>query len=143
MISSTEAISLSQERPILYYDGVCHLCNYWVRRISHDEHGQQYLFVALQSSSGQEMLEYLSLPTDIYQSVILVYLGQIYQRSDVPIMIADTLDGKWKLLKLLKIIPKTLRDWGYELVARYRYQWFGQSETCELPPMDQRDQFII
>lgn len=30
----------------------------------------------------------------------------------------------------------------YRLVARHRYQWFGRSETCLLPPADYAQRFL-
>ena len=53
------------------------------------------------------------------------------------------LGGLWRALGwLLRLIPRPLREFGYSIIARYRYSIFGRYETCPLPTVAQRNQFI-
>lgn len=49
-------------------------------------------------------------------------------------MVLSLLGGGWKVLaRLGRLIPRSLRDGAYDLIARNRYRWFGTSETCGVP----------
>lgn len=49
----------------------------------------------------------------------------------------------WRVAGLvLHVVPRVLRDWGYRVVARHRYRFFGRYETCPLPGEDTRDRFL-
>jgi predicted DCC family thiol-disulfide oxidoreductase YuxK len=50
--------------------------------------------------------------------------------------------GPWKLMGLMRIFPRALRDWGYDLVARNRYRWFGRVDECMVPTAELRARFI-
>ena len=67
---------------------------------------------------------------------------RIFTRSDAVLTILDELGGGWKLVAMLRIVPRPVRDAVYRLVARYRYRWFGRFETCQLPAPEQRARFL-
>jgi predicted DCC family thiol-disulfide oxidoreductase YuxK len=50
--------------------------------------------------------------------------------------------GIWKLAKVGKVFPRSLRDWSYDLVAKNRYRVFGKYETCMLPEPRHRKKFL-
>jgi predicted DCC family thiol-disulfide oxidoreductase YuxK len=43
---------------------------------------------------------------------------------------------------LLRFLPRWIRNWGYNLVARYRYRIFGKYDSCPLPEAADRDRFL-
>ncbi|MEY3600791.1 MAG: hypothetical protein RL169_34 [Armatimonadota bacterium] len=43
---------------------------------------------------------------------------------------------------MLALIPKPVRDYGYRIVARNRYKWFGHKETCLMPTPALKARFI-
>src|SRR5262245_14195540 len=65
-----------------------------------------------------------------------------FTRSDAALRVAQHLAGGWTLLRVLSLIPKPMRDWGYTVMARHRYQWFGRRETCMIPSRDILDRFL-
>ncbi len=136
-----EIYSISDENPILFYDGVCNLCNGFVQMvIKHDEHGK-IKYCALQDPSGVNIREYLNQKHDI-STAIGMYKKQIFTHSDVLFMIARVLKGKWIILRPFQWIPKSIRDRIYNWVAKNRYKWFGQKDSCPVPDIKIKNRFI-
>jgi len=51
--------------------------------------------------------------------------------------------GLWRFAGLLLgLVPRTVRDWGYGLIARNRYRMFGRYDTCPAPGEDVRGRFL-
>lgn len=100
--------------------------------IRHDPK-EYFRFASLQSEMGQNLLKAHGLPTQHFNSVLLVENGKLYTRSTAALRIVRHLSGGWSWLYALVIVPKFLRDPLYDLVSRNRYRWFGQQESCMLP----------
>ena len=59
---------------------------------------------------------------------------RLASRSDAVISVLRLIGGSWTIAAaLLRIIPRSIRDWGYGIIARNRYRIFGKSESCPLP----------
>ena len=82
------------------------------------------------------------LPTDEFDTMILVEKGRAYARSTAALRIARRLGGWWPLLTVLLAVPPFLRDAAYSVLAGNRYRWFGRSETCRVPTPEIRDRFL-
>jgi predicted DCC family thiol-disulfide oxidoreductase YuxK len=129
---------------ILLYDGVCGFCNKSVQTIiAHDKKGL-LKFAPLQSKLGQEIVTRHQLK-DI-DSVIFVEQGSgtesVSIRSNAALHVAGYLGGWWKLLLVFYILPRPLRDFCYELFAKYRYRLFGKYDSCMLPSPEVRSRFL-
>ena len=126
----------------MLFDGVCNLCNGAVDFIlRHDRHSR-FVFASLQSEAGQELLNLYQLPTDHYDSMVLLKDGKLYQRSSAALEIARDLPGAWQLLTTFKVVPVPVRDAVYNFIARNRYRFFGKNETCRLPSPAERARFL-
>jgi predicted DCC family thiol-disulfide oxidoreductase YuxK len=66
----------------------------------------------------------------------------MHTRSDAALRIVMRLGGAWKLAAVLLLVPRFLRDGVYTWVARNRYQWFGEHESCRLPSPEERRWFL-
>lgn len=127
---------------IILFDGVCNLCNNFVQLvIKHDQRGR-FKFASLQSNTAQELLKSMPAAKRNLDTVVLVENGQYYQQSTAALRILRYLDGGWPLLYGLIILPPFIRDWGYALVAKNRYRWFGQRESCMLPTPELKSRFL-
>ena len=104
------------------YDGECALCNSQVRFISRRDRRKSFRFVPLQSEEGRAMLRDAGLPSDELDTVVYAKGGEHLVRSSAVLEIAGDLGGTWRLLRAAKIIPVTLRDFFYRLVARNRHR---------------------
>lgn len=128
--------------PVIFFDGVCGLCNAWVDFVLARDTRHRFRFGPLQ---GETAREWLKLPPDAaLDSVTLVDTGGTYRKSAAVSRILIGLGGLWFLCGwLLWLIPRPLRDWGYDFVARRRYRWFGKKETCRLPTPAERERFVL
>jgi predicted DCC family thiol-disulfide oxidoreductase YuxK len=130
------------DRPIIIFDGHCVLCSGFAHFIlRHDERGT-FRLMAGQSSLGQALYRHLGLdPTD-FETSILLHQGRAWYKSQGAIRIFQLLGLPWSASVLLKVVPRALMDWLYNLVARNRLRWFGRQEQCFLAEPGQRDRFL-
>lgn len=128
--------------PIVFYDGKCGLCNRAVRFIlRHDKKGKIH-FATLQSELGQRAQNAVARLRNPSDSVILFEDEKYYTESAAALRIAARLDGPWRWLRFLKIVPSVLRNAVYRFIAKHRYQWFGRNEACMLPTPELQQRFI-
>lgn len=127
--------------PILFFDGVCGLCNRFVDFIlRHDRNGALRL-APLQGETAEALLE--AGDRESVSSVILRVGDRNFRRSAAVVRVLWRLGLFWKPVGvLLWLVPLPLRDLGYKLVARYRYRLFGKKETCRLPTPEERDRLL-
>ena len=129
------------QRPILFFDGECNLCNRAVQYVIRHDKKEQFLFGPLQSGAGKELLEVM--PGNAPDSMILYYRGMYYTRSNAALHTARLLGGWRSWLYALTVLPCSLRDPFYNLIARNRYNWFGKSDTCMVPTKELEARFLL
>jgi predicted DCC family thiol-disulfide oxidoreductase YuxK len=128
--------------PLILFDGVCNLCNAWVRFVVRCDPIGVFRFAAQQSPSGQVIIEDHVRGVVALSSVILIEGNAIYTESDAVIQIIARLSPPWSWIAFLRIIPRPVRDACYRFIVRHRYQWFGRTEACQIPSADIRSRFI-
>jgi predicted DCC family thiol-disulfide oxidoreductase YuxK len=137
-----EAQAAGDGDAIIVFDGVCVLCNGWVRfLLRHDRNGR-YRFAAMQSAAGRELLAAHGLDPNNPSSLLLIEGGRAYADTDAIRRVLAGLGGAWRIAQLTVLIPRGLRDPLYRHVARNRYRWFGRREACLLPPAEERERFL-
>lgn len=124
----------------MLYDGVCGLCNRSVQWILTHDNKEQFRFATLQGEMAEQWLK--KLPTEVEESVVLVYRNQIYTASSAAFKIAKLLGGWPRLLAVFSVLPQRLTDRVYKWIARNRYRWFGKFDTCPLPNEKVRSRFL-
>ena len=130
------------EQPIILFDGVCHLCDRSVQFVLARDPQEQFCFAALQSDIGRQLLEKAAPEAMGLNSVVLIVDGVAYLKSDAALRIAARLSGAWPLLRVFLLVPRPVRDWAYDWVARNRYRWFGRSAACWVPAPKWRRRFL-
>lgn len=138
-----DVLALSHAHPLVLFDGVCGLCNRTVDFIIARDPAAHFRFVPCQSRAGTMLLGHLGLPTDSYDSFVLVDAGVPYLRSDGYIRICRQLSGRARLGACLRFLPRSLRDSGYDMVASRRHRLFGRHETCRVPTQEEAGRFIL
>lgn len=121
------------EGPILLFDGVCNLCNGSVRFVLKRNKKGNIRFASLQSEFAKKTLSQTDLPTDYLNSLVLIENGKTYVKSDAALRLSKHLNGIWRIGSVFLIVPKFIRNAVYDLIARFRYSWFGKRETCWIP----------
>jgi len=136
-----------ESNPIVLYDGVCGLCNGLVQfLLSRDSH-DRLRYASLQSEFASPVLKrHGADPHDLDTVYVVIDHDQpgerLLDRSNAILYLAEQIGGIWKLATVGRVIPKSLRDALYKLVATNRYRMFGKYETCMLPDPHQRAKFI-
>lgn len=129
------------DQNIVFFDGVCHLCNGFVDAlITRDARHRRFRFAPLQGETARQLLsegDRRSLETIIYFNQ-----GRIFRRSAAILKILTSLGGAYRLLGLAWIIPPPLRDGLYTWIARNRYNWFGEREFCRLPLPEEKSYLL-
>lgn len=130
------------EDRVILFDGVCKLCNGWALFIiKHDRH-RRFKLCSVQSTEGRAMLQWCDLPTDTFETMVLVENGVAYKQSDAFLKLMSELPRPWHYVALLKVFPRRIRNWLYNRIALNRYRLFGRYDRCAIPDKDSLDRFI-
>lgn len=127
---------------ILLFDGICNLCNRSVQFIIRNDPDALFKFATLQSAKGQALLQKYHLVNNSSETVVYLTEEKVYVKSTAALQVLKTLGWPWKILYVCIIIPKPVRDFVYDLVARWRYRFFGKRNTCMVPTMEIQNRFI-
>lgn len=128
--------------PILYFDGVCNLCNSVVQYIIRHDKDAVFRFASLQSKAGEKVRAEVQSGSEELSSVILFYKGRYYTKSDAALKVARILGGWRILLQAGYILPRFMRDAIYDAVAKRRYKWFGRKDECMIPAPELKARFL-
>ncbi|MFP8893388.1 MULTISPECIES: thiol-disulfide oxidoreductase DCC family protein [Chryseobacterium] len=130
-----------ENKHIVFFDGDCGVCNFWVQWILERDNKDQFMFASLQSDFGQQFLSERGLETNVFNTMYLWKPGRFYLiKSRAVLEIANLLGGIYKLSFIGKIVPAFLRDKAYDLISRNRMKLANQK--CYLPDLHQKKKFI-
>lgn len=137
----------AKAKAIVLYDGVCGLCNRAVQFLLKRDRHDRFQFASLQSNVAARVLQRHGANN---QSLDTVYAVLNYEepgevllaKGDAFLFFAKSIGGVWSLARIGRVIPRPVRNWLYDFVARHRYQVFGKSESCMLPDPKQRHKFL-
>jgi predicted DCC family thiol-disulfide oxidoreductase YuxK len=132
----------SPDAPLILIDGVCNLCNAIVRFILRHERAPVARFASLQSDLGRRTLEQFGLPTDDLDTFVLIENGQAYIKSTGACRATRLLKAPWSWARVLRFIPRPIRDWAYDRIANNRYRMFGRQDQCRIASPEERHRFI-
>jgi predicted DCC family thiol-disulfide oxidoreductase YuxK len=127
---------------IVFFDGVCTLCNGAVQFFLKRDKKKRFLFGSLQGKTGQEYLRKYHLPADEFHSFMLIEGNVLYTRSTAVLRMLKHLGRGWQLLYVFIYLPQPIRDGLYALIATNRYKLFGKKEECPIPTVDERERFL-
>ena len=129
---------------LVFYDGTCGLCHRAVRfALARDPDGSRFRFAPLDSAAfSQRVPDAAGLPDSM---VVRTPEGSVLVRSAGVLHILERAGGGWWLLaRALRVIPRGIRDAGYDGIAKMRYRMFRRpAETCPVTPPELRRRFEI
>ncbi len=158
-----------QRHPILFFDGLCGLCNRFVDFMLKADNRNRFLYAPLQGETARRLLwmdgeagdhqandpppggpqggsqggpETGGLQADGPRSFIFLEKDAFYEQSNAVLLAMRRLGGGWRLIAVLYVFPRPLRDFVYRIIARNRYRWFGRRDACRLPTPEERDRFL-
>jgi predicted DCC family thiol-disulfide oxidoreductase YuxK len=143
-IGSCETLRMNDQQPtehLLFFDGVCGLCNRTVDFLLSRDNKKRLNFASLQGETARRLLSREDV-TDP-DTILLKTPAAVLRRSAAVVRVLWLLGGRWWLLgTLLWLIPLPLRDLGYRWVAASRYRLFGKKESCRVPTPEERSRFL-
>ena len=136
-------IDLPKNKKIILFDGVCNLCNNSVLKVIKYDKKNIFLFTALQSTKGKEIINQLGIDISKIDSIILYEPGISYDvKSTAALNIMSAFGGIWSLSKILLFLPESFRNYVYDYIAKNRYKWFGKKESCMIPTAELKAKFL-
>ncbi|MBP9854057.1 MAG: DUF393 domain-containing protein [Candidatus Omnitrophica bacterium] len=133
---------ISNSQKIIFFDGVCGLCNTFVDWIIRRDSKNIFLFAPLQGQTAKEKIGQLPQNTDDWNIIYFNQNNELKYASTAVLDILYDLGGGWKLFSVFSIVPVLFRDWIYRFIARRRYRWFKKRNTCRIPTGDEQKKFL-
>lgn len=132
---------LANERVVLF-DGVCKLCAFWSRFLLRVDRGARFKLCMVQSLEGQAILKKLNMPTDHFDTMVVLDGGRCFVQSDAFLHVMRQLPFPWPIFVVAKVIPRAIRDWLYDRIAFNRYRMFGKYDACAMPLPEHEARFL-
>ena len=129
-----------KEKALVFFDGHCGLCNGFVNFLLICDIFDNLQFATLQGKSAQQQLskeQYSKLDT-----LVVTYKGRTYEKFDGVFLAISQLNPLFKILLILHLLPKKLRDALYNSIARNRYKIFGYQDVCRRPTEKEKKKFV-
>lgn len=133
--------------PIVLYDGVCGLCDRFVRFVLRRDAAATFRFAALQGTFAAQVLARHGIDHADLDTVYVVLdpggaAESLLSKSKAVCFVLARLGPGWRLLAGAGVLPAALLDPLYDLVASVRYRLFGRYDACALPAEEWRARFI-
>ena len=130
------------DRPIIVFDGKCVLCSGWAQFVLRNDRRKRFRLLPAQTPLGKALYRHYGLDPDDYETNLLIEDGLVWQKSEGTIRMFERLGLPWSLLAVARILPRSIRDRLYRVLARNRLRWFGVRESCLLALPGLEDRFL-
>jgi predicted DCC family thiol-disulfide oxidoreductase YuxK len=126
---------------LILFDGDCVLCSGWINFVMRRDPAARFRFAAIQTPYGRRLAERFGIDQDYPETNAAVMDGHAYFKSDSTLAVLIDLPG-WRWTRIAFLVPKRVRDFLYDVIARNRYRLFGRRDTCFSPTPDIVDRFL-
>jgi len=134
---------LPKNKKIILFDGVCNFCDSAVNYVIQHDKKDVFRFVALQSELGEKIASHIGVDTTKMNTFLLYEPGiAYYTKAQAAFKVAKELGGVVSLLNFFSLLPKSISNFGYDIVAKNRYSWFGKKESCMIPTDEIKGKFL-
>ncbi|MFT5077074.1 MAG: putative DCC family thiol-disulfide oxidoreductase YuxK [Flavobacteriaceae bacterium] len=133
---------MTRKHKIILFDGVCNLCNSSVNFVIKKDKNDVFRFAALQSEIGKQYINKFNIDPSQTDSIILIDGDKHYIKSTAALNVTKSLKGGYPLLYAFIIVPKFIRNWVYDVIAKNRYKWYGEKESCMIPTPELKSKFL-
>ena len=130
---------------IVFYDGYCVLCSRSVDFILSRDGPDAFRFASLQSDFAHGVLAEMGYPIEsikIVNNVVYLRNNDLKIKSDAVLSILWDLGGIYKISRLGYFLPRVIRDFGYDRLAKLRYRIFGKRDACHVPTQHEMSRFM-
>jgi predicted DCC family thiol-disulfide oxidoreductase YuxK len=125
---------------IVFFDGVCGLCNKTVDFLIRTDHEKKLRYAPLQGYTAKRLLTKIQIEN--LDSVVYYRDGKYLVSSTAVLRLLLDVGGLWKILSIFLILPAFVRNAVYFFIAKRRYNWFGKSDACRIPTPEERHLFL-
>ena len=122
---------MNNQTLILLFDGECTFCNVWISFIKKNGSSSRFKYLPLQSEEALKLLSIHQVNKDL-DSILVIKKEVVHSKSSAALVIINELGGWWNLAKVIYLIPKPVRDWAYDLIAKNRHRFFSTKSNCDL-----------
>ncbi|WP_445117002.1 thiol-disulfide oxidoreductase DCC family protein [Acinetobacter sp. WZC-1] len=122
--------AIIQQHDIILFDEICVLCNGWAKFLIKYDTQAQFKLTSMQSPLGQDILRYYQMPTEYFDSMLVIKNGQAYSESTAFLKVIESLGLPFSCLKMGYLIPRFIRDFLYRQIAFNRYRLLGTTDQC-------------
>ena len=128
---------MKNEKKVIVFDGICGLCNKSVKLLIKLDTNKIFQYTSLQG----EFVKTLNIEADI-DSIIFYDDETVYYKSTAILKILRSLGGVWVVTNIFYLIPVSIRDFFYDVIAKYRYKIFGKMQSCRMPNSSEEKLFL-
>lgn len=133
----------SAGKRVVFFDGVCNLCNGFVDFVIQRNGGRTFRFASLQSPLAETVAPIAAAArSSRSDSIALLEGGNVYDKSDAILKILPALGGGYRVLAFLWLVPRPVRDLFYRTASSMRYTLFGKRSHCRVPTPGERYLFL-
>ncbi|MDF0598671.1 thiol-disulfide oxidoreductase DCC family protein [Psychromarinibacter halotolerans] len=129
-------------RDAIVFDGECVLCSGFFRFMLKRDRAGRFRYATAQSDLGQALYAALGLPTDFFETNLVIVDGRIYRKVDAFAAAMRALPAPWPVLGVAAWLPGWLKVSVYNVIARNRYRLFGRHDSCMVPDTALRARFL-
>jgi len=122
---------------IVIFDGICVFCNKSLNLLIKLDKHKIFKYTSIQG----EFINSLDVKEDI-DTIIFYENDKLYYKSTAILKILRSLGGLWIFVNIFYIIPRFIRDKIYDIIAKYRYKFFGKMKSCRMPNSDEKKLFL-
>ncbi len=126
------------KKDIIVFDGLCVMCNSFLKWVLENDKDDKYLFANIQSDFYMKSMD-INKSID---SIILIKENNIFYESEAINHILKDLDKFYLLQLVLNVTPTFINNFFYKIIANNRYKIFGKKDKCELPKKNQISKFL-
>jgi predicted DCC family thiol-disulfide oxidoreductase YuxK len=130
------------DKPIIVFDGHCVVCSGWAQFVIRHDPKAHYRLLAAQTPLAAGLYVHYGLDPLDYESNILIADGRAWFKSEGTIRMWEGLGWPWSMMRVFRVLPRPLRDQGYEVLARNRFRLFGRRDVCFVPTPDIAARFL-
>lgn len=132
-----------KHKKLILFDGVCNLCNASVQFVIKHDTKNRFMFTALQSETGENIIKHFKINTNTVDSILLYTPKKgIVSKSTAALKVASQLGFPTNLLSVFLIVPSFISNWVYDFIAKNRYKWYGKKDACMIPTPDLKSKFL-
>ncbi|MDC0116109.1 DCC1-like thiol-disulfide oxidoreductase family protein [Octadecabacter sp.] len=139
----TALVAKDNLKTVVIFDTNCILCSAWVRFLRRHERSDTLQFASSRKDVGIRLAQGHGIsPKALDLTYLVIRDGKALTKSDASLALLAELKVPWRYLTVFRSVPKRLRDWIYDIVARNRLNWFGEEQDCFLATPAQRSKFL-